>query len=492
MENETRMQLSRKQMIGFELFQRPEVSLICYGGGAGSAKSSLVCFIAIYFCVQYPGIKFGMFRRTMTNMKRTLYPTLKETLDRFGMIPEVDYKDRIISGGFLDFKNDSRIEFADLDYRPSDPQFSALGGREYTFAAIDEAGEVVEAGFDVVRSRIGRCKNKEYGLPPKIILTCNPSSNFIRDRFYRPFEHSNDPHKAQGYALWPDGVYYDYKTGLEKPSYACFLQSTAYDNPFLDPNYIQNLQRLPEGERKRLLGGDWNFDSADNSLFPIELVTKATTYEMPEQEYIEKPSQIWGRPPEKVPMFKKFIGVDVADKGKDRTVVTLIDNNVVVAQETLNININSESPVSRLYADALTDFATRHGFTPNQSKNIWIEENGVGAGIRDMMRMKNWAIHAYTATAKARSQHYWDLHQDMDEGKVKLYSELSGMSELTRELGVHTYEFVDQVPKVCKKEEIKAQLGRSPDLADSLMIANAARHQGTNFGVSNRFKVASI
>lgn len=491
------MRLSRKQLEGLQLFQRPEITTICYGGGAGGAKSTLICFIFILQCVNYPGIKVGFFRKTMSNLKKTLYPTCREMLGIMGLIPENDYFDRVMSQGTITFKNGSLIEFNDLDWKPSDPEMAQIGGREYTYAAIDEGGEIVERAFDIVRSRIGRWKNKEYGLVPKLIVTCNPSTNFLRERFYDHFERSTD--KSKGYAVWEDGTYFDYVTNEYKPSYSCFVRSTAYDNPFLDPNYIPNLMKQPPSERKRLLGGDWNFANDEDSLFPMELLSKSIVYELPETEYIDnfnKQGILFTKDKSlkedfKVPLFKKYIGVDVADKGKDRTVVSLIDNGVLVDQRVLDIGrIDPEAPISRLYADKLEQYAVNHGFKKQYSKNIWIEDNGVGAGLRDMMRTKGWTITAYTATAKERSKNYYQLYQDLDEGTTKIYNKVNNIDELFRELGVHTYEQVNQEPVVLKKQDIKRELGHSPDLADSFMIANAALHKGVNYGTTNRFKTA--
>lgn len=489
------MQLSKKQLQGYQLFLRPEISIICFGGGAGGAKSTLVCFLSILTCSQYPGIKWGLFRKTASNMRKTLYPTMREMLNIMGMVQDVDYKDRVLSAGYLEFANGSRIEFNELDWKPSDPEMAGIGGREYTYAAIDEAGEIAERAFDIVRSRIGRWKNKEYKLTPKLICTCNPSTNFLRERFYDHYANSDSPTKAEEYAVWEDGTYWDYESESYKTAYSCFVRSTAFDNPFLDKNYIPTLMKQPPSERRRLLGGDWNFASDDNSLFPIDLLTKSIAYDLPEVEYQNVALEngvIGGNvEKEKVAVFKKFIGVDVADKGKDRTVVSLIDNNVLVDQRVLDIGrIDPEAPISRLYADKLEEYAVRHGFTKNYAKNIWVEDNGVGAGLRDMMRTKGWAITAYTATSKDRSKYYYQMYLDMDAGEFRIYDKINGKDQLFRELGVHTFEMVNQEPKVLKKESIKQELGRSPDLADSCMIANAARHMGSGYNLTNRFRTA--
>ena len=75
------------------------------------------------------------------------------------------------------------------------------------------------------------------------------------------------------------------------------------------------------------------------------------------------------------------------------------------------------------------------------------------------------------------------MYTDMDNGDFRIYFKLDSLNELFRELGVHTYETENLEPKVAKKEIIKLNLGRSPDLADSSMIANAARHMGSGYAV---------
>lgn len=65
----------------------------------------------------------------------------------------------------------------------------------------------------------------------------------------------------------------------------------------------------------------------------------------------------------------------------------------------------------------------------------------------------------------------------MDAGAVKFIHGLDD-GELRRQLAAHTYDMVDQKPVVLKKSKLKEALGRSPDQADSAMIANWVRRGG--------------
>ena len=292
---------------------------------------------------------------------------------------------------------------------------------------------------------------------------CNPSTNFLRQEYYDPFEKLG----GGNFQKWEIGKMDIY--GEERTVYRAFLRISAKDNPFLPQSYIDNLATLPDRERKRLLDGNWNYADDENSLFRSTLLDKAITFEIP------KPFD--GK-------FDKYIGVDVADHGKDKTIFSLIENGVLTNQKYCNVQMtwdeNSELPLSRLMADELIEFAQRNGFTQREARHIAVECNGVGVGIRDMLKERGWYLTEYTATHKSRSEGYYQLMLDMDAGEVKILNTINGLDELRKELSAHTYEMNNQTPDVVKKEKIKQAIGHSPDEADSFMIANHVRNMIKN------------
>ena len=157
---------------------------------------------------------------------------------------------------------------------------------------------------------------------------------------------------------------------------------------------------------------------------------------------------------------------------------------MLVSQKPSTIQMNwdskSELPLSRLIADELIEFAQRNGFSQRESRHIAVECNGVGVGLRDCLKERGWYLTEYIATHKSRSQGYYQLMLDMDSGGVKMLNTLTGMDELRKQLAAHTYEMVNQEPSVIKKDKIKQSIGRSPDNADSFMIANWVRNQIQN------------
>lgn len=441
----------------------PTLTELGVGGSGGGSKSFSLCSIAVVLCRKYPGIRGAICRKTGVQLRRTTQATLfGATHSEFGIVPE-DFHFNSMSNE-LHYKNGSTILFLDLDTVPSDPDFTRLGSLELDFAIIDEAGEITLQAKNALKSRLGRGEaSKRYNLTPRLFLSFNPSQNFLRSEYY-------DPYKELGggdFQKWQNG--YVVIDGNKKPAYRGFLRMSIYDNPFISENYIENLKSLPDRERRRLLDGDWDYADDDASLFKSGLIDKATCFELPEKQD-EK--------------FSKYIGVDLSDKGGDKTVFSLIDNGVLIAQKYSSIQMNwdetRELPMSRLIADELIEFAQRNGFTIKDSKHIAVECNGIGVGVRDMLKERGWQLTEYIATHKSRSQGYYQLMLDMDSGDIKVYHDISTLDNLRKQLMAHSYEMNNQEPSVVKKEKIKAAIGHSPDEADSFMIANWVKNTISN------------
>lgn len=457
----TEIALAPVQVLAMEEFDNPETTQILFGGGAGGSKSFLLCLLAVLRCRNYAGVREGLGRKELKQLKRTTVATLLHKVHPFLGIKDTDFKLNLDEG--ITYKNGSQILFLDLAFQPSDPDMASLGSLELTDAFIDEAGEIHKKAADTLSSRVNRWKNKEHNIVGKTVLSCNPSQNFLRSDYYEPYKRlgAGRIQKWQHGNVWVDDVLI--------PAYRAYIRSTVLDNSFIDKNYIENLKKLPTQERKRLYLGDWDYADDDDSLFPSTLLDKATAYQYPENDEEDK-------------KFKRYIGVDVSDKGKDHTIATLIDNGVIVTQKELKLTEEekkSEKPLSYLLADELIKFAQQNNFTPTTAKHIAVEGNGVGVGIRDSLRIRGWYIDVYEATGRTRSDSYYNFRLDMDAGAIKI---MHGIDDgtLRQQLAAHTYEMENQLPKIVKKEVLKGKLGRSPDNADSAMIANWARRGGSN------------
>lgn len=456
-----KLQMSETQNLSFEILNDPQVTDVLFGGSAGGAKSFFACMWIVLECRNYKGIAIGLGRKELKRLKRTTLVTLLTKVHPALGVKEHDYKYNA-QEGIIEYINGSRIVLIDMAYAPTDPDFDKFGSLELTHVVIEEVGEAVKKAVDVLSSRKNRMMNKEYGIVGKTVMTCNPTQNFIRQEYYKPYEELGMGRMQK----WERGEVVIPSTDERKPAYRAFVRSSVYDNPFIDNNYIEVLKNLDPQERKRLLEGNWNYADDDDTLFKSLLMDRAMVYNAPEASEL----------------FNKYIGVDPADKGKDETVATLIDNGVIVAQKVLKIKEREvgdedERPISWLYTDELIKFAQSNGFTAKNAKNIAIEGNGIGVGMRDQLRVRGWYISLYESSSTERSWAYYNFMEDMRDGEIKILHGLDD-GELRRQLAAHTYEMEYQVPKVVKKEALKVVLGRSPDQADSAMIANWAKRGG--------------
>lgn len=426
-----------------------------------NSKTFTMAIMVLLTIRQYPGCRLFVGRKTLKSLRQSFIQTLLGQVHKmFNLVEDQDFN-YSAQLGEIKYNNGSTVIFGELMKNPSDPDFSRFGSLELDMAFIEEAGEVTLEAKNAIRSRVGRgIMAKEHSLPGKLVLSGNPSQNFLRTEYYDPYMELGGG-EYQSWVIGETVIRPDKKKVPKKvPMKRCFLRMSVYQNPFIPQSYIDTLKTLPRRERKRLLDGDWDYADDDSSLFKSGLIDKAITYELPQ------PSE----------NFNKVIGVDVSDAGRDRTVFSLIDNGVLVTQKCSDVQMNwdrkSEEPLSYLIANELIEFAQRNGFQQVNAKNIAVESNGVGVGVRDALRVRGWTLTEYVNTGQSRSDNYYNLMLNMDSGTIKLYKDVSTLGELRKELGAHTYEMENQEPKVIKKSKLKETLGRSPDYSDSFMIAS--------------------
>lgn len=441
-----KIKLSEKQKIALDLLDDQQVTEIYFGGSAGGGKTLLLCLWMLLQCRNYPGIRIGLGRKELTRLKQTTVVSLLREAHRMLEVSNQDYAFQD-QKGLITYTNGSSIQLLDLIRQPSDPDFDTLGSLNLTHAVIDEGGEIVKKAKDVLGSRVNRFLNDEYNITGKLVITGNPSQNFTRDEYYEPYIKAG----AGSYQKWETGIVY--VNDQEMTSYRAFVKSLPTDNPFLPKNYIERLKQLPDQERKRLYDGNWDYIDQDDMLFPSLLLDRAMTGELT--------------------IGNKYIGVDVADKGKDKTVATYMENGIIREQKELQVDTSGEKAISNSTALELIKFAQQRGFNDNMARQIAIEGNGVGVGVRDFMRNKGWFITEYTATASSRSKGFYNFFKHLDEGKTKIFNELETINELRKQLMAMTYDFKDNLePTVIQKKKLKEILGYSPDEADSAMICD--------------------
>jgi len=416
--------LTKKQSIAWKLLFDNKTNEILYGGSAGAGKSWLGCLWITSICLKYPGIRCLIGRTVLQQLKLTTLNTLFETLQSMQMKSGEHFTYNGQSN-VISFYNKSEIILKDLAFQPSDPNFDSLGGLELTAVFVDEAAQISQLAYSILKSRI-RFKLKQYNLIPKILMTCNPGQVWLKKEFYLPYINN---------------ILEDNKA---------FVPALPLDNPHLPQTYIEMLKSLPNSQRKRLLEGDWDYMEENDSLFRFDDITTAFFRRTP------------------VDSDKKYMTVDVARFGDDRSVVMIWVGLVVV---TCHI-YRKLSTVD--LSNNIKEIMRAHSIHPSQ---VIIDSDGVGGGVADQIRGVNFVNNAQPLHqqnfSNLKSQCYVKLSDLFKEGLISLnLMDTSVIDDLTQELLAIKLKNIDKDNKVAvqSKDEMKRTLGKSPDLSDALMM----------------------
>jgi phage terminase large subunit len=418
------IKLTKKQGLAWKLLMDQSTNEVLYGGSAGAGKSWLGCLWISTLCLQYPGIRCLIGRTVLQQLKLTTLNTLFETLGSMGLKSGEHYTYNGQSNT-ITFTNKSEIILKDLQYQPSDPNFDSLGGLELTAVFVDEAAQISQLAYNILKSRL-RFKLNEYNLTPKILMTCNPGQVWLKKVFYIPFIQET------------------------LPSNMAFVPALPLDNPHLPASYIEMLKGLPPQQRKRLLEGDWNYMDESDNLFDFDSISTSVFRSVPQGT------------------SKRYISVDVARFGSDRSVAIVWDGLVV-----LEMFIYTKLSTVELSSE-IKELIQKYGVHPT---NVIVDSDGVGGGVADQIRGTNFVNNASPLHnqnfSNLKSQCYVKLSELFKEGQISLnIMEPSLIDALTQELLAIKLKDVDKDNKVQvqSKDEMKKILGKSPDLSDALMM----------------------
>ena len=438
------IQLTKKQSQAWRLLMDDVTNEVLYGGSAGAGKSWLGCLWITMLCLKYKGIRCLIGRTVLTQLKMTTLNTLFETLQSMNLKSGEHYTYNGQSN-IITFQNGSEIILKDLQYQPSDPNFDSLGGLELTAVFVDEAAQISQLAYNIFKSRI-RFKLNEYNLQPKILMTCNPGQVWLKKVFYLPYIQDSLPENMK------------------------FVPALPMDNPHLPASYIEMLKTLPSAQRKRLLEGDWNYMDESDNLFDFDSISNSVFSNVPQGT------------------DKKYISVDVARFGTDRS-VTIVWSGLVVLEVLVYTKLSTVELSSEI-----KELIAKYGVHPN---NVIVDSDGVGGGVADQIKGTNFvnnsrALHEQNFS-NLKSQCYVKLSELFKEGKISLnILDPNVVDELTQELLAIKLKDMDKDNKVQvqSKDEMKKILGKSPDLSDALMMR--MYYEIKNLKSTGRYAIAFV
>ena len=233
-------------------FLGTSADIAVYGGAAGGGKSWALVYDPIRH-IKVPGFTGIIFRRTSPEITNAgglwdeageLYPAAggKAVQDR------LEYR----------FKPKARISFRHLEHEQDKLGYQ---GSQICYLAFDELTHFSESQFWYMLSR--NCST--CGVRPYVRATCNPQPGWVKSKLLAPWvdEDFKGERAKSGEIRWfrrIGGEITWVPEGTPKAKSVTFTPARVTDNPALldvDPDYVNNLEALPDVERERLLHGNW-------------------------------------------------------------------------------------------------------------------------------------------------------------------------------------------------------------------------------------------
>lgn len=455
-----------------------EADIIGYGGAAGGGKSDLMCGLALT-----KHMRSAILRREATQLTGIVDRLEEITGSRAGYNSQKNVW-RLGEGRQIDFGS-----------TPNSGDETKYQGRPKDFLGLDEATNFLEAQ---ARFLMGWVRTTETGQKCTVLMTFNPPTSAEGQwviEFFAPWLVPEHPNPAKpGELRWfatidgkdvevESGEPFDHKGETIKPMSRTFIPSKISDNPYLmETGYQATLQSLPEPLRSQMLKGDFSAGLEDDA---FQVIPSA---------WVKAAQDRWEPRHAKGEMHA--LGCDVARGGRDETINAPRHGTWF---DELKVYPGNQSP----------DGPTVAGYVVKDRRDeavIHIDMVGWGASPYDFLVSNRVQTVGINGAAKSlartndgllgfknlRAELYWMMREALDpENPDPLF--LPPDPKLRADLCAPKWKVTPQGIQVESKEDIKKRIGRSPDRADAVVMANVetvkrrtiealnGKHNTTNF-----------
>ena len=438
---------------------------ILYGGAKGGGKSFLGASLIFGDALIYPDTHYFIARKELNDLRKFTIPTIHKVFQNFKL--DIDkYAKYNGQNDIFKLHNGSMVYLIACKEEPSDPMFERFGSMEMTRGWAEEAGEIAEDAISNLWLSIGRWRNTEYNLKKKLLITANPKKGWMKRDFVDPFKSGVLPRSRQ------------------------YIQAFATDNPYLPDDYVDSLRNERDKVRKqRLFEGNWDYDEDADALTTYDALSDAFT------NTITKSGQ-------------KYMTVDVARLGSDSTVIAFWDGlELYKIQQYRGQSTDTTEQIIR-------DFAASEHIP---FSHIIIDEDGIGGGVVDHLKgVKGFTANSTpiptrsqviertqkldhylvpkTTFANLRAQCGWKLAEIFNQHEIAIRTdEYRGdiIEDLTAELRAKDVAS-DGRKQLRPKADVKEEIGRSPDIGDTLIMRMFFELLSDSTGESDSVRFAAL
>lgn len=189
-------------------------------------------------CCNYPGIQILLIRRTLKDLRKNHELPLMAELDGFAKYDKQNKEFHFPNGAMLS-----------LGYCDAESDVIQYQGQSYDVVGMEEATQFTEFQYQCLTECNRRSGTMKGDFNSRMYLTCNPGG--VGHVWVK--------------RLFIDGEYLN----KESPDDYAFIPSLVYDNQYImdnDPEYVRQLENLPEMRKRAMLYGDW--DAFEGQYYP--------------------------------------------------------------------------------------------------------------------------------------------------------------------------------------------------------------------------------
>lgn len=201
---------------------------ILLSGALGSSKTTLLAHLAASHCAMFPGARVLIGRRALPDLKSTIYSKIIEHISE-------TYKEGVdfttnTTTAYIRFSNGSEI----IARSWADAHYSKVRSLDLSAAILEELSETDEPEFyNEIKMRVGRV-------------------NGIKENFICSATNPGAP------SMWIYKYFELGKSDAERCNTKHVYYSVTTDNPFLPPQYVEQLRRdLDPQMARRMIFGEW-------------------------------------------------------------------------------------------------------------------------------------------------------------------------------------------------------------------------------------------
>jgi hypothetical protein len=392
-----------------------------FGGAIRGGKTKAGVAEGIQLSIDYPGNVGLMARQTLPAFKRTVLVELERYFDA-GVHVDGIYKKLITqhhsTDHFIQFWNGSKIWYTGL----GDDTHGLVSQMGITLGwfFIDQVEECSEMHFNNLLGRLSlQLKDIRY----KYFLTANPMPGWVKQRFIE-----------------------------SKPDDFIYIPSLPKDNPYLPPNYEQELREIyPKELAEAWLDGNWDVMESGNYLFSWNEITRAVDKDVPAEGEL-------------------FMGVDFAWSSGDENVAIIRQGGKMLSFDRWILKMEDSLQSVDRVIELINRFKIPH-------KNVRVDAVSGGSPLYSGLVVKGYNVTPIIAGATAddeehytnkRAEMFYQLQARFRKDEISIVDD----RDLKAQLATIKYKPAQEKKmQLISKEEMRSHGEHSPDRADALALA---------------------